>query len=184
MYNLARLEISFYLVAQLVIHKLADSDFSRQHTHGQPPCSTPLSRVRGPQTVLLTCRGFAALSFLLSQTLELFFLWKSSALWSQQLEGLKDGEINRLLGSEHLVGHGGYSVGVLKMGIFIFLPLLRPSFLLLSSTAGVGLRCATSLSRVQQKQMMALTKVKDLPGCSQGRASSGVRHPKLQPPCN
>lgn len=112
------------------------------------------------------------------------FLWKSSALWSQQSERLKDGEINRLLGSEHLVGHGGYSVGVLNMGIFIFLPLSRPSLLLLSSTAGVGLRHTSSLSRVQQKQMMAPTKVKDLPGCSQGRASSGVRRPKLQPPCN
>lgn len=36
--SLTRLEISFYSMVKLVIYKLVDSDFDREHT-GQPPCS-------------------------------------------------------------------------------------------------------------------------------------------------
>lgn len=75
MYNLSRLEISFYLIAQLVIYKSAASDFSREHRQGSLQMEEPsqhsftYQRVGGGFDVL-------CLSFLPSQTLELFLCGK------------------------------------------------------------------------------------------------------------
>lgn len=55
--SLTRLEISYYALVQLVIYKLMDSDFNREHP-GQPPCLLPSPEQGALVTFLFLSKGF------------------------------------------------------------------------------------------------------------------------------